>query len=101
MKNGSRNGDSGLSLDPLANAIADRVVEKLRAASPQGSETSTEVSPRLLSVKDGAKYIGRSEHSARHLIRSGKLPCVQIDDRIFLDIRDLDRIIDSAKRTAE
>jgi hypothetical protein len=101
MKNGSRNGDSGLSLDPLANAIADRVVEKLRAALPHGSETSTEVSPRLLSVKDGAKYIGRSEHSTRHLIRSGKLPSVQIDDRIFLDIRDLDRTIDSAKRTVE
>jgi len=76
-------------------AIATRVAAKLRASSE-----STRIAPRLLSIEQAGEFLSRSAHSVRHLIKAGKLPKVKIDGRIFLDIRDLDRIIEKSKQVA-
>jgi excisionase family DNA binding protein len=84
----------GLNLDALIDAIAERVAERLRAGS--SSESGT-VRPRLLSVAQAAQYLGRSRESVEHLIAAGKIPTVRIDRRVFLDLIDLDRLIEDSK----
>jgi hypothetical protein len=73
--------------------FADLVAERLR---PQ-FQLAPGVRPRLLSVEDAAVYLGRSVHSVRHLIAAKKLPVVKMDQRLFIDLVDLDRIISESK----
>ena len=48
-------------------------------------------------MEQAATYLGRSKASVQHLISDGASPVVRHDRRVFLDVRDLDRWIDSAK----
>jgi hypothetical protein len=87
-----------MKLDPEeieAMAGAGAVAGKLRSAAENGK-----IAPRLLSVDQGSEYLSRSAHATRHLIKAGKLHVVKIDGRIFLDIRNLDRIIEKSKQVA-
>lgn len=52
---------------------------------------------RLLSIKNSAEYMGRGVYGIRELIWSGQLPIVRDGRKIFLDIQDLDKYIDSKK----
>ena len=82
-----------LDLDWLLDALAERVVTKLTSqALPE-----PKLKPRLLTVKAAAEYLSRSSHSVRHLIAAGKLPVVKLDQRIFLDVKDLDLVIEDCK----
>ena len=49
---------------------------------------------RLLSVRETARYIGRTETAVREMTWNGKLPHIRADRRVLFDIRDLDRWID-------
>ena len=49
---------------------------------------------RLLSVRETARYIGRTEVAVREMTWNGKLPYIRADRRIMFDIRDLDRWIE-------
>lgn len=49
---------------------------------------------RLLSVRETALYLGRSEIAVREMTWNGKLPHIRTDRRVMFDIRDLDRWID-------
>jgi len=73
-------------INELAAAVAERLVGR-----PQ---------PRLLTVDGAADYLSRSPASVRKLIHSGTLPTVRMDARTFLDIRDLDKVIESSKERA-
>ena len=82
---------TGSPIDPLVEAIAQRVAEILRR--DLGLETK-----RLMGVKEAAKYISRTPYATRHLIAKGELQKVQGgDNRVFLDREDLDRWIEMAK----
>lgn len=75
--------------------LAARLVSQMRE---QGLTATTQpVFQRLLSVKEAAKYLGRSEAAVRNLIAAGKLKPVKKDRRIFLDRKDLDEGIDADK----
>ncbi len=50
---------------------------------------------RLLSVRETARYIGRTETAVREMVWNGKLPYIRTDRRVMFDIRDLDRWIDT------
>ncbi len=52
---------------------------------------------RLLSVRETARYIGRTETAVRELIWNGKLAHIRTDRRVMLDIRDLDSWIDTSR----
>ena len=58
------------------------------------TERTQVMSRRLLTVKEAAKYIGRTESAVRELVWNQKLPHIRCDRRVMLDIRDLDRWID-------
>ena len=46
--------------------------------------------PRLLSVADAARYLGRTEKSIRHLVQRKKLASIRGDGRVMFDLCDLD-----------
>ena len=78
---------SNLGLDALADAIAERVLARLN----QSQE------PRLLTVDEAAKYVGRTPKALRHLIANGAVPAVRERGRLHLDRGDLDRWIELRK----
>ncbi len=52
---------------------------------------------RLYSVEDAAIYLGRTVHAVRSLCYSGRLRVVKIDGRVFLDVNDMDMLIENSK----
>jgi excisionase family DNA binding protein len=47
--------------------------------------------PRLLSVREAARYLGRTPKALRHMIASGAVPAVREGTRVHLDRADLDQ----------
>ncbi len=84
--------------DLLADAIADRVIARIRETQPT---SQSKRAPRLLDVKSAAEYLSRTPKAVRRLIDSGKLPVVRMDSRIYLDSVDLDRVIEASKEKIE
>ncbi len=80
-------------IDPMVEAVAQRVAEKLKPMI----EACQGVRPRLLTVRQAAEYLGRTQKATRHLVSVGGLPCVRSDNRVHLDIRDLDAWIEQNK----
>ncbi len=66
------------SLDPIIEAIADRVAKKLLEQIPSPDRRSG-IRPRLLSVHEAAAYLGRSANGVQHLIAQGTIPTVRHD----------------------
>jgi len=58
------------------------------------------VYPRLLTLKEGAAYLGRSEYTMREMIYKRIFPVIQEGERskLWLDVKDLDAWIDSKKK---
>ena len=56
--------------------------------------------PRLFTLRESARYLGRSEVSMRTLVYKGVFPVIQEGERskIWLDVNDLDEWIDNKKR---
>jgi len=73
----------------LAHQIAEAVAAKLRSTAPLG--------PRLLTVEQASRYIGRSKHAVEHMVSAGRLPVVRDGRRVLLDVRDLDGWIEDRK----
>jgi predicted DNA-binding transcriptional regulator AlpA len=55
---------------------------------------------RLLTIRESARYLGRSEASIRALVYKRIFPVIQEGKRskIWLDVNDLDEWIDNKKR---
>lgn len=79
-------GNQGL--DALADAIADRVIERMKQ-SDSGN--------RLFDVPAAARYLGSTPAAVRGLIAKGSLPCARRGRRVFCDRADLDRWIELRK----
>lgn len=80
---------SSASLEGMVAEIARVVVREELERQP--------VQPRLFTVKQAAKYLGRSPDALYHLIRNAPLPSVRADGRVMLDRRDLDKYIEDNK----
>jgi excisionase family DNA binding protein len=88
--------NNGFNFDGFIDALAERVAQKLRGHLDQDGGVSA-VRPRLLTVEQAAVYLGRTEEGARHLIASGRLATVKMDRRVFIDVKDLHRLIEKSK----
>lgn len=88
------NTNFDLVITLIARAVAERVEEKV---IDRLEHMAPAVQPVLLSVKDAAIYLGRSEQSIQHLIFSHELPVVRVGRRVHLDRRDLDLWIEKNK----
>jgi hypothetical protein len=78
------------ALDALADAIAERIYQRLTAAQERNRS-------RLLDVSAAAEYIGRSPSAIRHMIAKATIPCVRRDGRVQLDRQDLDNWLELGK----
>jgi excisionase family DNA binding protein len=83
------------TIDALMEMLAVAVAERLRPAL----ERTPVIQPRLMNVSQAAQYLGCSTHSVRHQIKAGRLPYVRRERRVFLDVRDIDRMIESCKNS--
>lgn len=81
--------------DALARAVALEVLAKLKLEFLRSA--SQEIAAVLLTVKQAAVYLGRSEQSVQHLIFQKEIPVVRIGRRVHLDRRDLDAWIEANK----
>lgn len=70
--------------------------ERDRRSEDKESRLS-KVPKRLFTLEEAGKYLGRTTWGVREMIYSGKIPCVRVDYRIMLDIRDLDKLIEQNK----
>lgn len=77
-------------VERLANTVAKRVQSRISGAARP-------LSPRLLTVKEAAKYIGRSEQAVQHLIHKREFVVVRRGRRVHLDRVDLDKWIEANK----
>ena len=80
----------GMLIDVFAEAVAAKLEPRVAAAKP--------IQPRLLTVRQAARYLACSEPSIYHQIKAGKLVVVRRDRRVFLDVQDLDRMIEECKQ---
>jgi excisionase family DNA binding protein len=58
---------------------------------------STDQFPRWLSIKQLAKYLGRSVQSIRKDVRERRLPATRIGGQIKFDRRDIDQLLEARK----
>ena len=82
-----------VGLDALADAIAERVLQRLQAAQKHEGN-------RLLDVSGAAEYLSRTPSAIRHMIAKGTLPAVRRDGRVYLDRQDLDTWVEMGKAAA-
>jgi excisionase family DNA binding protein len=54
---------------------------------------------RLYTLKEASVYLGRSIWGVRTLIWNGKIPIVRDGRRMFIDVLDLERFVESNKTT--
>ena len=64
--------------------------EELLTDTYRSQPNSFAITPRLLTVADAARYLGRTEKSIRHLVQRRKLASIRGDGRVMFDRTDLD-----------
>jgi len=81
-----------LFITELASQLAAKILPQIHNGSGR-----SKAAPRLLTVKDAATYIGRTEQAVQHLIHRRELVVVRRGRRVHLDRGDLDRWIETNK----
>ena len=78
----------------FVTALAEQIAARI---NPQLQRRNGNPVTRLLTVKDAAEYIGRTEQALQHLIHQREIVVVRKGRRVHLDRGDLDRWIESNK----
>ena len=81
-----------LFITELASQLAAKILPQIHNGNGK-----SKAAPRLLTVKDAAAYIGRTEQAIQHLIHRRELVVVRRGRRVHLDRGDLDRWIETNK----
>jgi hypothetical protein len=79
------------------DAIIRKVVRETVTELVHAEGFPVVVEQRLFTAKDAAHYLGRTVGSFRRLLRSGKVPVVRMDAKLYFDRVDLDNLISSTK----
>jgi excisionase family DNA binding protein len=72
-------------------------VELAARINPQPERSKPPLIKRLLTVREAAAYIGRTEQALQHLIHKRQILVVRRGRRVHLDRNDLDRWIEENK----
>lgn len=75
------------------NVIAVIRQQVLAEVQQTTSPAQTGSPKRLLTVREAADYLGRTEQAMRQLIHKKLVPVIRFGRNVRLDIRDLDAII--------
>ena len=78
----------------FVTALAEQIATRI---NPQLQRRNGNAVARLLTVKDAAEYIGRTEQALQHLIHKREIVVVRKGRRVHLDRSDLDRWIEANK----
>ena len=78
----------------FVTALAEQIAARI---NPQLHRRNGHSATRLLTVKDAAEYIGRTEQALQHLIHKREIVVVRKGRRVHLDRNDLDRWIEANK----
>ena len=78
----TKTGNSGL--DALADAIAERVVDKIKA----------DQQPTYINAKEVAQRLGRNLRSVYHMAKTGAIPSVPQGGRVMFRWEDVQRVIE-------
>ena len=81
-----------LFITELASQLAAKILPQIHNGNGK-----SKAAPRLLTVKDAANSIGRTEQAVQHLIHRRELIVVRRGRRVHLDRGDLDRWIETNK----
>lgn len=84
------NPDFSIPVKSMAIEIATMLKIEIARIAP-------DLRPALLTVKQAAVYLGRSEQAVQHLIFQKELPVVRNGRRVHLDRRDMDAWIERNK----
>jgi excisionase family DNA binding protein len=87
---------SGLDLDKVLDVFAERLAFRMQGLTPT---RSAQIEPRLLSVEQAARYLGRTKFSVQHLIRVRAFPIFRHGRRVFIDRKDLDAWVEDNKQS--
>jgi helix-turn-helix protein len=79
-------------------SAGDSLVEAIGNAVASRIQNWAGCTQRLLDVGQAARYLGLSPAALRHKTACGEIVVVKIDSKLRYDRRDLDRLIDSARR---
>jgi len=79
-------------VSPLAMKLAAKLIPQIEQGQARQRPAA-----RLLTVKEAAAYIGRSEQAVHHMIHKRELVVVRKGRRVHLDRGDLDRWIEGNK----
>jgi hypothetical protein len=74
-------------IDELSKALAPRVVALLEP------RLSAKIAPRYLDLDQAAVYLSTSIDGVRGLLRSKAFPARKIGARIYIDVRDIDKVM--------
>ncbi len=85
-----RKGSERIPESLWAPGIAQSVCRELSE-----SGAAKPLRPRLLSVEDAGVYLGRTKEAVQYMIANGNLPVVRDGRRVFLDIEELHRWIET------
>ena len=80
--------------EQFVTALAAQIAARI---NPQIQRRNGVSASRLLTVKDAAAYIGRTEQALQHLIHKREIVVVRKGRRVHLDRNDLDRWIEANK----
>ena len=80
--------------EQFVTALAAQIAARI---NPQIQRRNGASASRLLTVKDSAAYIGRTEQALQHLIHKREIVVVRKGRRVHLDRNDLDRWIEANK----
>jgi excisionase family DNA binding protein len=78
-----------INTDNIADAVADRL-----------RDNGTIIAPRLLTLEQAAIYLGLTKDALKAKVHLGRIPTVDLDNKLRFDRHDLDRIIEQNKRSA-
>jgi len=88
IETGAKKQELGCTGHPLCLGV----VSRLRSQVISGTNK------RLFTIKEAARYLGRSPWTVAEMIRSGRLSYIPDGKRRFLDIHDLNDWIEKSKR---
>lgn len=80
--------------EQFVTALAVQIAARI---NPQIQRRNGPAPTRLLTVKEAAAYIGRTEQALQHLIHRREIVVVRKGRRVHLDRNDLDRWIEANK----
>jgi excisionase family DNA binding protein len=100
----SEDRDDGVKNSPEAKRIAEardtieQVLAAVADAIAERIDRRQQARRRLLDMEQTCEYLGVSEDGVYRLVSDRKLTPVNVDRRRRFDIRDLDKLIEAAKK---